>query len=226
MKAHAIPPLLKYISWKWISLILFVIEDALLIIILRYESVYIEDAGAVADYISTTVVFFTEHLKMILSIILFFIFDCGGSLWKAAELIVKGLMSDDSTGDALKLCVPALLYTIQNTLQYTIESSPLFLVVYQLKVITTALFYSTLLGRRISMKEWFAIILLAIGVGMVQSSQREFRANHASNIIGIISVGFACLTSGQRYSQRLCLRCSSHQSFLSQDSREFTSNRL
>ncbi len=77
-----------------------------------------------------------------------------------------------------------------------IDSAPLFLVMYQMKIITTAVFYSTLLSRRISNKEWLSIIILAIGVSMVQSSQKEFLPHHASNTIGLVSVIFACMTSG------------------------------
>lgn len=192
---------------KWIILILFVLQDTLLIIALRYDTEYIEflaslnpSSSAVEsdeiEAISSTIVLFTEHTKLVMSVLLFFIFDCKGKFTRLAELLVRGIVSEDSINDILKLCLPAMLYTIQNNLQYVIESAPLFLSFYQLKVVTTAMFYSSLLGRRISNREWFTIIFLAIGVGVAQSSQNDFKAHHASNIIGLLSVIFACLSSG------------------------------
>lgn len=46
------------------------------------------------------------------------------------------------------------------------------------------------------LREWLCVILLAIGVSMVESSQHEISPHHASNIIGVISVFTACITSG------------------------------
>lgn len=104
------------ISWKWLCLIFFVLQDSLLIIGLRFDAYFSEQSerdGDTVEYMSSTVVLFTEHLKLVLSILLFFAFDCNCSIVKLAELLIKGLVSDESTSDTLKLCVPALLYTIQ-----------------------------------------------------------------------------------------------------------------
>ena len=179
------------ISPKWLALGYFIIQNCLLIIGLR---VSVEFSNPEKPYIASTVVLFTEPLKLLFSLIACFIFDAQLSIWTFLELFQKALL--DEGGDIIKLCVPAALYIIQNNLQYTIESAPLFMVMYQMKVLTTAIFYSTLLSRRIRSLEWIAIVAVTLGVAMVQSSQKEFHAHHASNIVGLFSVVIACLTSG------------------------------
>lgn len=182
---------LSGLNFKWLSLTYFIAQNVFLTIGLRYSHEFSDPSK---PYISSSVVLCTEHLKLLLSLVLCLYHDAQGDLSKFNEILHSAFVEEGS--DMIKLCVPAILYTIQNNLQYVIESAPLFMVVYQMKIITTAVFYTTLLSRRISQKEWFSIIVLACGVGMVQSSQREFVAHHASNIIGILSVILACITSG------------------------------
>jgi UDP-sugar transporter A1/2/3 len=176
---------------KWMSLIYFVFQNVFLAIGIR---ICHEFSDPFHPYISSTAVMCTESTKLFLSIFICFFHDAQGDIWQFGNIAQKAFLEEGA--DLLKLLVPALLYCIQNNLQYVIDSAPLFLVMYQLKIITTAIFYSSLLQRRISNKEWLSIMILAIGVGMVQSSQREFLPHHASNVIGIISVAFACITSG------------------------------
>lgn len=112
------------------------------------------------------------------------------------KAIFSNLIAEDS-GDFVKLSMPSILYIIQNSLQYTIETRVIFLVLYQFKIITTALFYSNMLYRRIHSREWAAIILLTFGVCIVEACQADIDGHyHASWPFGIISVTIAILTSG------------------------------
>lgn len=73
--------------------------------------------------------------------------------------------------DCLKLSIPAILYVIQNSLQFVaISNLPVasFQVAYQMKIMTTAAFSVALLGKRLSRTKWMALLFLAIGVGIVQ----------------------------------------------------------
>jgi UDP-sugar transporter A1/2/3 len=146
------------------------------------------------QYIASTAVILSEVLKFLLSAVACYVIDAKCNFTTFCDLIYNMVMEEGA--DSLKLCVPALLYTIQNNLQYIIEEAPLFLVLYQAKIITTAVFYSTLLARRLSTKEWACVVALALGVSMVESSQVEIVPNHASNITGVAAVVFACLSSG------------------------------
>lgn len=73
--------------------------------------------------------------------------------------------------DCWKLSIPAILYVIQNNLQYTAASNldvATFQVTYQMKILTTAFFSVFMLGKRLSTSKWLALLLLAAGVGIVQ----------------------------------------------------------
>ena len=64
------------------------------------------------------------------------------------------------------LTLPAILYTIQNNLQYLAIanlSPALFQVLYQMKVVTAALFSVIILRRRLRLRKWFPIVLLNVG---------------------------------------------------------------
>ena len=67
---------------------------------------------------------------------------------------------------------------------------------YDCKVITTALFYTYMLDRGFSLKEWSTIIALTFGIASVQSAESDVHYHHASEVVGTLSVIFACLTSG------------------------------
>ncbi|KAG9318738.1 nucleotide-sugar transporter-domain-containing protein [Chiua virens] len=116
-----------------------------------------------------------------------------------------------------KLSIPALLYVVQNSLQFVaIGNLPVasFQVAYQMKILTTAAFSVLLLRRKLSPTKWLSLFFLAIGVGIVQvqtsSSNvgtREIRVGSAhdaaplhvhimSPLKGFGAVTAACFTSG------------------------------
>ena len=204
-------------SPRWFSLGLFIVQHALLTIALRYSAMH-SDPENIA--ISSTEVVLTEATKLGLSVLVSFLIDAKGSTRLFGGMLEKAFV--DEGMDLVKLGVPAVLYTIQNNLQYTIEQAPLFLVMYQLKIITTAFFFSHMLARRLTGRDWATITALALGVAMVQvhdpnltptpnpnpspnphplslppqSSQTDVHIHHASNLIGLLCVVFACTTSG------------------------------
>lgn len=77
--------------------------------------------------------------------------------------------------------------------------------IQNLKILTTALFSVILLRRRLSNQKWFALFLLAAGVGVVQlQSTAASGSGHAADIgmhemnrfRGLTAVAAACMTSG------------------------------
>jgi UDP-galactose transporter len=78
------------------------------------------------------------------------------------------------TNESWKLAIPAVLYTIQNTLQYLAVSNldaATFQVTYQLKILTTAIFSVLMLGRTLSARKWLSLLLLIVGVSIIQVPQ-------------------------------------------------------
>jgi UDP-galactose transporter len=102
----------------------------------------------------------------------------------------------------LKLLVPAILYTLQNNLQFVAASNldaATFQVTYQCKILTTALFAVLMLGQTLSGKKWLALFVLTAGVACVQipsSSTTATTQEEGSYTVGMIAVAIACLCSG------------------------------
>lgn len=102
----------------------------------------------------------------------------------------------------LKLLVPAVLYTLQNNLQFVAASNldaATFQVTYQCKILTTALFAVLMLGQTLSGKKWLALVILTAGVACVQipsGSAQTTTQQEGNYMLGIIAVAVACLCSG------------------------------
>jgi UDP-sugar transporter A1/2/3 len=98
-------------------------------------------------------------------------YQTGGAL--LVELRVHVL---ESPIEVLKLCVPSLLYTVQNNLLYlalTNLDAATYQVCYQLKILTTAVFSAVLLHRKFSRLKWLSLVILTVGVAIVQLSGSE-----------------------------------------------------
>ncbi|KAL7408950.1 nucleotide-sugar transporter-domain-containing protein [Mrakia frigida] len=125
----------------------------------------------------------------------------------------KQLGSEVFSPDCWKLSIPAILYVLQNNLQYVAAENldvATFQVTYQMKILTTAGFSVLMLGRRLSQSKWMALLFLAIGVGIVQiqssapkpssisstSSSLHHAAHSMSPVTGFSAVSAACFTSG------------------------------
>lgn len=88
-----------------------------------------------------------------------------------ATVLFDNLYTSVFSGDGWKLAIPACLYTLQNSLNYVAVSNldaVHFQILYQLKILTTALFSVLILRRSISLKNWGALFLLTLGVIVVQ----------------------------------------------------------
>ena len=73
-------------------------------------------------------------------------------------------------GDSWKLIITATLYALQNSLQFVAVGNldaATFQATSQLKILTTAMFSTILLGRVFNARRWLSLILLTLGVAII-----------------------------------------------------------
>ncbi|KAM3723432.1 UDP-galactose translocator [Dirofilaria immitis] len=151
------------------------------------------------QYSSTTVVYLSEVIKMIIT--LFFIFQLNNySVKEFARCIRKECFGKPK--DLLKMTFPSIAYTLQNNLDFVALSNlnaGIYHVTTQLKIVTTAIFMVIILGRRFSGTQWLAIFLLFGGVATVELSINEGSVPKKSDenyVLGLSAVLLTCVTAG------------------------------
>jgi len=186
---------LDYLDLKWIALITLIVQNSGLAIAMRYTYLHASKDGV---YIASTAVLLAELLKFCIALVICFVLDCQCSLQRLSSLFYTEFVQHHT--DLIKLTIPSILYTLQNSLQYysmSCLSAPIFQVLYQMKIITTAIFSVVILAKSLSNYQWISILTLTIGVALVQLSQSQLTSDGKSNsIAGFISVIISCVTSG------------------------------
>ncbi|KAG5653825.1 hypothetical protein H0H81_010098 [Sphagnurus paluster] len=203
-------PSLCGVPLKHISLVTLAIQNSMLTLIMHHSRVSTPPSRA---YSAATAVLMNELLKGIISFIIAYLridhsSDAAGLPRSISRVSLRKLASDIFSPDCWKLSIPAILYVIQNNLQYVAASNldaATFQVTYQMKILTTAAFSVLLLRRKLSSTQWLALLFLAIGVGIVQIQTDHARPAalsvsadvHTMNPLkGFLAVAFACFTSG------------------------------
>lgn len=192
-------PSLFGVSLKSLSLITLSVQNSSVILLMRYSRILPGNM-----YLASTAVFLSELLK--LSVCLFVYFKNRVDSGTPFASISFRSVFDDIFGpgsDALKLAIPAILYTIQNNLQYLAVSkldAATFQVTYQMKILTTALVSVLMLGKKLTALMWVSLMILTFGVILVQlpsgSTDQGKKVNSAGdNLVGLLVVSIACCLS-------------------------------
>uniref|UniRef100_A0A672GH72 Solute carrier family 35 member A1 n=1 Tax=Salarias fasciatus TaxID=181472 RepID=A0A672GH72_SALFA len=148
-------------------------------------------------YFSTTAVFLTEVIKLILS--LGMLTKEMGSFTRLRNTIMDQVVF--SPKELLKLSVPSLVYAVQNNMAFVALSNldaAVYQVTYQLKIPCTALCTVFMLNRSLSRLQWFSVFMLCGGVILVQWKPAEVTKVQIEQnpFIGFIAVAVAVLCSG------------------------------
>ena len=128
---------------KYAALFLLVAQMVGLVLLMRYSRTHKSPDQPL--YLASTAVFVMEVMKFVICCIVI-TYQSGGNL--------IGELQDHVVGapmEIVKLCVPSLLYTVQNNLLYlalTNLDAATYQVCYQLKILTTAIFSAILLHVR------------------------------------------------------------------------------
>ena len=102
-------------SLKYLSLIVLTVQNASLILMIRFSRTI---DGPL--YIASTAVVMAELFKMVTSLVIILV-ECKGNVVNWALLLYQSIIGNPL--DTLKLSVPALIYTVQNNLQYVAISN-------------------------------------------------------------------------------------------------------
>jgi len=183
---------------KWFSLIGFFIQNSLIGIIYRYAMT--EKAAGERFHISTNL-FVTEVLKFQSSFLLLASeHECG--LGGACGKVVAWLRNPRSS---LMLCVPTLVYCLQNALlQMSAGHVPVALwqVIYQGKILTTAFLSVVLLQKPVKRVQWLAITIMGAGIAFVQLSKAKEKkqvsmanSKEQNIVVGLLMLVMACCCS-------------------------------
>lgn len=190
-------------SVKYISLLLLVGQMVGLVLLMRYTRTHASGDGS-SLYLPSTAVFLMELTKFVL---------CNLLVFRERQYSATGWIDEirrhtiDSPGEMTKLTVPSLLYTVQNNLLYvalTNLDAATYQILYQLKILTTAVFSVTMLRRRFSRTKWCSLVVLTAGVVVVQlsgsgdkaSSSSEEEDDDKNRAVGWTAVLCAACTSG------------------------------
>jgi len=156
---------------KYISLVTLAVQNAALSIVMHYSRVSTPPSQS---YSPASAVLLNEILKGTISFIVAVmrVFDAQDSLTrKSYPACIQQVSQEIFSADCWKLSIPAILYVIQNSLQFVaISNLPVatFQVTYQMKILTTAAFSVMMLRKSISSTKWSALFFLAFGVAIVQ----------------------------------------------------------
>ena len=184
---------------KWVSLVLLVVQTTVLVLLMRYSR---SSGDASSRYLSSTAVVMAEVLKVVVSVL---------AVIQSNALNVQTAIGQIRTElrhpDTLKLAVPGLLYLIQNNLLFVALSNldaAVYQVTYQLKILTTALFSVTMLGRSLDREQVASLLMLTVGVSLVQYAEmvetgggkKKEKTGDDDPLLGLACVLAACFSSG------------------------------
>jgi len=179
---------------KYLSLVTLTGQNAVLGLSMRYARTRPGDM-----FISTTAVVMAETLKFFTCLLLVFN-DEDRSVNKWWNSLYSTIVLQPM--DTLKVCVPSFVYLLQNNLLYVAASNldvATYQITYQLKILTTAMFAVTMLGKKLIPTQWFSLVILIAGVALVQLSdvkESKSAGPDQSKLVGFTAAVTACFLSG------------------------------
>lgn len=182
-------------SLKVIALVTLTLQNAIVALSMRYARTRPGDM-----FIASTAVVMAELVKLLVCLVLVY---CNESVsWKHFISLLNNTIVKQPM-DTLKVCIPSLVYLIQNNLLYVSTSNldaATYQVTYQLKIFTTAVFSVLILKRKLFKHQWFALFVLINGVILVQlnnSTDNSLKYRPDQNrLVGLGSALIACCLSG------------------------------
>ncbi|VVC39570.1 Nucleotide-sugar transporter [Cinara cedri] len=182
-------------AMKVITLVTLTLQNALVALSMRYARTRPGDM-----FTASTAVVMAEVVKLAVCLVL--VYRTESISWKHFVSLLNNTIVKQPV-DTLTVCIPSLVYLIQNNLLYVSTSNldaATYQVTYQLKIFTTAVFSVLILKRKLLRHQWIALVVLILGVILVQlnNSTDKTQKDHPNQnrIIGLGSALVACCLSG------------------------------
>jgi UDP-sugar transporter A1/2/3 len=179
---------------KIASLVVLTLQNAILTVSMRHSRSRPGDM-----FISSTAVVLSEAVKLYTSLLLVYMTEAY-NLPHFMSLLHSTIIKQPL--DTLKVCVPSIVYVIQNNLLYLASThldAATLQVTYQLKILTTAFFAVLILRRSLNYHQWFSLLILILGIALVQISDPKESAvanPNQSRLLGMLAALSACGLSG------------------------------
>lgn len=151
------------IRLDWLALALLLVQTTAGQLLARVS----RTSGTGEPYITSTAVVMSEAIKFVVSVGM--VVRAEGSLHSGLRTLHGALIAHPA--DMLMLAVPGITYVVQNNLLFVGISNldvGTLSVLVQLKLLTTACFAVTMLGKRLSARKWAALFILFVGCSVVQ----------------------------------------------------------
>uniref|UniRef100_A0A0N5CDM1 UDP-galactose translocator n=1 Tax=Strongyloides papillosus TaxID=174720 RepID=A0A0N5CDM1_STREA len=148
---------------KYLSLFILVAQNALNVLFMRH----VRSRPGTTMFLSSVSVFWGEVMKLVIGF--FLLVGEQKGLKNALTCLYTNFFVEYK--ELLKTAVPSLIYSVQNMLLYHAVShleAATFMVTYQLKILTTAIFTVAILRRKLSFLQWISLLVLFSGVVIVQ----------------------------------------------------------
>lgn len=181
---------------KYTSLVTLTVQNAALALSMRYARTR---SGHM--FLSSTAVLNSEIVKLLTCLLIVYRQHGDLTVWIAT---LKSTIIDQPI-DTLKVCVPSLVYVVQNNLLYVAAShldAATYQVTYQLKILTTAVFSVVILRKKLIFVQWGALLILLVGVVLVQLAQSDEKHpvvtenGEQNRVLGFVAAIAACCLSG------------------------------
>ncbi|XP_075895568.1 solute carrier family 35 member A3a [Nelusetta ayraudi] len=183
---------------KYASLGVLVFQTTSLVLTMRYSRTLQSDGPR---YLASSAVVLAEVMKIAACVLL--VLNEHSYSMRALNSILRQEILNKPI-ETLKLAIPSGIYTLQNNLLYVALSNldaATYQVTYQLKILTTALFSVSMLGRKLGMYQWISLLILMAGVALVQwpsdsAATSQEASSASSQFVGVVAVLVACCSSG------------------------------
>ena len=141
------------------------------------------------NFLYSAAVLATEALKCSLSILT--VLATGGSIKSIAHFL------SSEWRVFVRVLVPAGVYNCQQMLEFVALArleAPVFSVIVQTKLLTTAIFSYALLGKKLTRKQVLALFLLMVGVILAQQSTRKHNITATADLLSHEAIVGMCAT--------------------------------